>query len=183
MVVQAEAARRMLRRRPDKADEALRIVTTTGSEALGELQHLLGVLAPGAGEPELEPAPGLRDLGALLDRVRAAGLLVELNVDGEVRALPRGLDLTAYRIVQEALTNVLKHAASSRAEVRLQFADACLGIEVTDAGLAPAGHNGTGRGLLGMRERVAAYGGEIETGRRAGGGYAVRVRLPLELAS
>jgi len=183
MVVQAEAARRMLRRRPEQAEEALRVVSTTGSEALGELQHLLGVLAPGASEPELEPAPGLRDLGALVDRVRAAGLLVELHLDGEVRTLPRGLDLTAYRIVQEALTNVLKHAAASRAEVRLRFADTCLGIEVTDAGQTPAGHNGNGRGLLGMRERVAAYGGEIEAGRRAGGGYAVRVRLPLELAS
>jgi len=115
--------------------------------------------------------------------VRGAGLPVDFEVIGTPGPLAPGVDLTAYRIVQEALTNVLKHAASSRAEVRLQFADACLGIEVTDAGLAPAGHNGTGRGLLGMRERVAAYGGEIETGRRAGGGYAVRVRLPLELAS
>jgi signal transduction histidine kinase len=99
-----------------------------------------------------------------------------------VQTLPRGLDLTAFRIVQEALTNVLKHAGTSRAAVRLRYADDSLGIEVTDSGRAPAHANGTGRGLVGMRERVAAYGGELETGPRPEGGYTVRARLPLELA-
>jgi signal transduction histidine kinase len=183
MVVQAEAARRMLRRRPEQAEQALRTISATGSEALSELQHLLGVLGNEESQPELEPAPGLRDLDALVERVQAAGLLVELRLDGEVRSLPRGLDLTAYRIVQEALTNVLKHAGTSRAEVRLGYADDSLEIEVTDAGRAPARPNGAGRGLVGMRERVAAYGGELETGPRSEGGYAVSVRLPLELAS
>jgi signal transduction histidine kinase len=182
MVVQAEAARRLLRRRPDQAEEALRTVSATGSEALAELQHLLGVLGDGERTAELEPAPGLRDLDSLVRRLQAAGLLVELHLDGEVRSLPRGVDLTAYRIVQEALTNVLKHAGTSRAEVRLRFAGDSLGIEVTDAGRAPAAADGGGRGLVGMRQRVAAYGGQLESGPRSEGGYAVRVRLPLELA-
>jgi signal transduction histidine kinase len=112
--------------------------------------------------------------------VGAAGLRVEVHLDGEVRSLPRGLDLTAYRIVQEALTNVLKHAGTSRAAVALRFAPDCLGIEVTDSGRSPSRPDGAGRGLVGMRERVAAYGGELETGPRSEGGYAVRVRLPLE---
>jgi len=180
MVVQAEAARRMLKRSPDEAEAALRTVSSTGSEALTELQHLLGVLAGDGSQAELEPAPGLRDLDSLVERVRAAGLRVEVHLDGEVRSLPRGLDLTAYRIVQEALTNVLKHAGTSRAAVALRFAPDCLGIEVTDAGRASGRPNGAGRGLMGMRERVAAYGGVLETGPRSEGGYAVRVRLPLE---
>jgi signal transduction histidine kinase len=182
MVVQAEAARRVLRRHPDQAEEALRTVSLNGSEALSELQHLLGVLGDDEKQPELEPAPGLGELDALVERVQSAGLVVELHLDGEVRSLSRGLDLTAYRIVQEALTNVLKHAGTARAEVRLLYDDDCLGIEVTDAGRASAKPNGTGRGLVGMRERVAAYGGELQTGPRSEGGYAVRARLPLELA-
>jgi signal transduction histidine kinase len=179
MVVQAEAARRVLRSQPEQAEEALRTVSATGTEALTELQHLLGVLAAGDDRPELEPAPGLGDLDALVERVGGAGLVVELHLDGDVRPLPRGLDLTAYRIVQEALTNVLKHAGTARAEVRIRYANDGLGIEVTDAGRSPAGATGSGRGLVGMRERVAAYGGELETGPRTEGGYAVRARLPL----
>jgi signal transduction histidine kinase len=179
MVVQAEAARRVLRRQPDQAEEALRTVSATGTEALTELQHLLGVLAADEDRPELEPAPGLGDLDALVERVNGAGLVVELHLDGDVRPLPRGLDLTAYRIVQEALTNVLKHAGTARAEVRIRYADDGLGIEVTDAGRAPERAAGSGRGLVGMRERVAAYGGELQTGPRTEGGYAVRARLPL----
>jgi signal transduction histidine kinase len=182
MVVQAEAARRVLRREPALAEEALRTVSATGSEALGELRHLLGVLADGEAGPELEPAPGLRDLDALVERVRSAGVDVEVRLDGEIRTLPRGLDLTAYRIVQEALTNVLKHAGATRAAVRLRFAPEALGIEVTDAGRSQVRAEGAGggRGLPGMRARVAAYGGDLETGPGAEGGYAVRVRLPLE---
>jgi signal transduction histidine kinase len=179
MVVQAEAARRVMRRQPDQAEEALRTVSATGTEALTELQHLLGVLAADEDRPELEPAPGLGDLDALVERVQGAGLVVELHLDGEVRPLPRGLDLTAYRIVQEALTNVLKHAGTARAEVRIRYADDGLGIEVTDAGRTRGRAAGSGRGLVGMRERVAAYGGELETGPRTEGGYAVRARLPL----
>ncbi len=182
MVVQTEAARRMLRRRPDEAEAALRTVSSTGSEALSELQHLLGVLAGDVNQAALEPAPGLGDLDALVERVRAAGLLVAVHLDGELRPLPRGLDLTAYRIVQEALTNVLKHAGTSRATVCLRFDGDCLGIEVTDTGRGVSGSNGTGRGLVGMRERVAAYGGELQAGPRPEGGYTVRARLPLEVA-
>jgi signal transduction histidine kinase len=184
MVVQSEAARRLLRRRPDQAEAALRTVSATGAEALIELRHVLGLLAGEGGELELEPTPRLDDLDALVERVRSAGLVVELHLDGEPRALPRGLDLAAYRIVQEALTNVLKHAGTSRAEVRLRYADDSLSIDVTDAGRSPVvtPAEGAGRGLVGMRERVAAYGGELEAGPRSEGGYAVRARLPLELA-
>jgi signal transduction histidine kinase len=182
MVVQAEGARKIMRRAPDQAEEALRTVSAAGSEALGELRHLLGVLADDTKRSQLEPAPGLADLAALVRRVEAAGLLVELHLDGEVRPLARGLELTAYRIVQEALTNVLKHAAASRAVVRLLFADDSLHIEVTDAGRGRPQSNGTGRGLVGMRERVTAYGGELRVGPRPGGGYAVSARLPLGTA-
>jgi signal transduction histidine kinase len=184
MVVQAEAARRLVRRRPEQAEEAMRTVSATGSEALAELQHLLGVLGAGEHGAELEPAPGLRDLDTLLERVRGAGMTVELRLDGPVRPLPRGLDLTAYRIVQEALTNVLKHAGTAAARVHLRYRDDRLAIEVADDGLpAPAGPNGAGRGLVGMRERVAAYGGELEAGPGAGGGFSVRAALPLEAPS
>jgi signal transduction histidine kinase len=183
MVVQAEAARRLLRRHPEQAEGALRTVSATGSEALTELQHLLGVLGDGERGPALEPTPGLGDLDTLVGRVQAAGLLVELHLEGDVRSLPRGLDLTAYRIVQEALTNVLKHAGTGRADVRLRYTDDWLGIEVTDTGRAAAPpSNGTGRGLVGMRERVSAYGGELQAGPRSEGGFGVRVRLPLEVA-
>ena len=179
MVVQAEAARRLLRRRPEQAEEALRTVSATGTEALGELQHLLGILGS-EDRSALEPAPGLGDLNGLLERLQSSGVAVEMRLEGEARSLPRGLDLTAYRIIQEALTNVLKHAGAARAEVRLRYSDDSLGIEVTDSGRAAARHSGSGgRGLVGMRERVAAYGGELETGPRAQGGFAVRARLPL----
>jgi signal transduction histidine kinase len=181
MVVQAEAARRLVRRRPEQAEEALRTVSSTGAEALTELQHLLGVIGGDERQPELEPAPGLRDLDALVARMRAAGVLVELRVDGPAPSLSRGLDLTAYRIVQEALTNVLKHAGVARATVHLSYGDDRVAIEVADNGRG-ARPNGSGRGLVGMRERVTAYGGELEAGPRSGGGYAVRVALPLETA-
>jgi signal transduction histidine kinase len=179
MVVQAEAARRLLRRRPEQAEEALRTVSGTGTEALEELQHLLGVLGSDD-TPALEPAPGLRDLDGLLERLQRSGVAVEIRLEGEARSLPRGLDLTAYRIIQEALTNVLKHAGAARAEVRLRYSDDSLGIEVTDSGKSAIRANGAGgRGLVGMRERVAAYGGELEAGPVAQGGFAIRARLPL----
>jgi signal transduction histidine kinase len=109
-------------------------------------------------------------------------LLVAVHLDGEVRPAARGLDLTAYRVMQEALTNVPKHAGTSRATVCLRFEGDRLGIEVTDTGRGASGSNGTGRGLVGMRERVAASSGELQAGPRSEGGYAVRARLPLEAA-
>ncbi len=179
MVVQAEAARKLVRKRPEDAEGALRSVTTTGSEALNELKHLLGLLGDGE-QPDLEPTPGLRDLDTLLARMRAAGVQVELRVEGDVQPLSRGSELTAYRIVQEALTNVLKHAAGAHADVWLRYDDQGLEIEVDDVGQAAAHPNAGGRGLIGMHQRVEAYGGKLQAGPRRDGGYSVHARLPLE---
>jgi signal transduction histidine kinase len=193
MVVQAGAARRVLASSPEQAREALLAVEGSGRTAMGELRHLLGLLAPagdggpggdaGPGEPEavLVPQPGLGQVGALVDRVRAAGLPAELVIEG-ARDLPPGVDLAAYRVVQEALTNVLKHAGGARAVIRLVYSERELVITVTDDG-GPAGYGprGTGgRGLIGLRERLGLYGGELDAGPRPGGGWRVRASIPLE---
>jgi signal transduction histidine kinase len=191
MVVQAGAARRVLDRSPGLATEALLAVEASGRTAMGELRHLLGLLAPAGpddqapGEPDaaLVPQPGLGQIGALVDRVRAAGLPAELIVDG-ARALPPGVDLAAYRVVQEALTNVIKHAGGAGAVIRLVYGDCELVITVTDDG-GPAGYGppgAGGRGLIGLRERLGLYGGELDAGPRPGGGWRVRACLPLEPA-
>jgi signal transduction histidine kinase len=148
------------------------------------MRRLLGVLRqPGEqlGRPELAPQPGVAELAALAEGVRAAGLPVVLAVDGDPAGLPAAVDISAYRIVQEALTNVLKHAGQASAQVRVRCgADEVL-IAVTDdgAGPQPGGPGGAGHGLAGMRERVALFGGELTAGARPGGGFAVRARLPL----
>jgi signal transduction histidine kinase len=181
MIVQAEGARRLLTRRPDRAAEALLAISATGNDALAELRHLLAVLAGGGGREEVEPDAGLAWLEPLLERMRGLGMAVELQRRGEPWPLQRGLDLTAYRIIQEALTNVLKHVGPTRADVRLDYAPDHLAIEVADRG--PARNvpgERAGRGLLGMRERVAAYGGELDAGPRPGGGFRVRALLPLD---
>jgi signal transduction histidine kinase len=180
MIVQAEAARRLLASKPDRAAEALLAISATGNEALAELRHLLAVLADGDGREEVEPEAGLAWLESLLERMRALGMAVELHRRGEPWPLQRGLDVTAYRIIQEALTNVLKHAGHTKADVRLDYAPDHLAIEVADRG--PATYlpdENAGRGLMGMRERVAAYGGELDAGPRPGGGFRVRALLPL----
>jgi signal transduction histidine kinase len=184
MVVQAGAARRLLGRQPERAGEALLSVESNGREALTELRRMLGVLTEDGSAPELAPQPGLGQLDALVERVGAAGLPVEVRIQGSPRALPPGLDLTAYRIVQEALTNALKYAKGARTEVVVEFGDGELKLEVLNAGAVaplPSGA-GAGRGLTGMRERVSVYGGELETGGRPEGGFAVRARLPLQPA-
>jgi signal transduction histidine kinase len=194
MVVQAGAARQVLARSPGEARGALLAVEAGGRAALTELRHLLGLLAPAggpgavtaAGESDaasLEPQPGLDRLRPLIDRVAAAGLPVELRISGSPRVLPPGLDLAAYRVVQEALTNVMKHTRQAKTVVRLDYSPEELVIEVADDGPpaataanASAGP-GAGRGLLGLRERVALYGGEFDAGQRPGGGWRVRARL------
>jgi signal transduction histidine kinase len=184
MVVQAGAARRLLGRQPERAAEALLSVESNGREALAELRRMLGVLTDEDGTaPALAPQPGLGQLDVLVERVGAAGLPVEVRVQGSPRPLPPGLDLTAYRIVQEALTNALKYAKGAQTEVVVEFGDGELKLEVRNAGgdLLPA-NAGSGRGLLGMRERVSVYGGELEAGGRPEGGFAVRARLPLQPA-
>jgi signal transduction histidine kinase len=126
------------------------------------------------------PQPGLGSLGSLVDQVREAGLAVAVHVEGEQVPLPRGIDLSAYRIVQEALTNTLKHAGTAQAEIVVRYGPSAVEVEVSDDGQgAQNGANGTGHGLIGMRERVALYGGTLRTGTRPGGGYEVRARLPL----
>ncbi|MGP4104136.1 sensor histidine kinase [Nonomuraea sp. KM90] len=226
MVVQAGAAREVLPTMPGEAESALKAVESAGRDAMTELRHLLGLLAPAQdgsddGDPaDLAPQPGLGQLGALADRIAFAGLPVEVRVSGEPRPVPAGIDVTAYRIVQEALTNALRHGVGgARAEVSVRYTDQYLRVEVLNTGPsvltgaarraiasgerpgdadrmgsgrsgggrsgaersgAERSGRGAGRGLLGLRERVAVYGGDLDARRRLGGGYRVRARIPLE---
>jgi signal transduction histidine kinase len=181
MVVQAGAARSVLGSSPDDAREALLAVEASGRTAMSELRHLLGLLAPAGGEGAvLVPQPGAGQVPSLVERVRAAGLSVELTVTG-ARDLPPGVDLAAYRVVQEALTNVIKHAGTACAAVVLEYRPDDLLITVTDDGRPVTGSGGPGgRGLIGLRERIGLYGGELDAGPRPGGGWRVRARIPLE---
>lgn len=182
IVVQAGAAR-MVRGQPPRAVAALRQVEASGRQALEELRLLLGLLGRDQ-EANLAPQPGLAQLDTLAASVSSAGIPVQLHMTGSRRDLSPGLDLTAYRIIQEALTNTLKHAPGASAEVHVDFRDGELRVEVLDTGgrtestrPSPGGH-----GLTGMRERVALYRGHLEAGPRAEGGFMIRARLPLEPA-
>jgi signal transduction histidine kinase len=177
MVVQAAAANDVFDARPERAREALRAIEASGRSALAEMRRLLGVVR-GEG-PDYAPQPGLGRLDELVAQVRAAGLQVAVRVEGTPRELPAGVDLSAYRVVQEALTNTLKHAHAARADVALRYRDGELGVEVLDDGTATGNGDGSGRGLIGMRERVAAFGGSLESGPSPAGGFAVRARFPL----
>ena len=181
MVVQAAAERRSLGESDGETAAVLGSIETTGREALTEMRRLLGILRrDGEGAP-LEPPASLRGLETLAEQMREAGLPVEVHVDGERRPLPPGVDLSAYRIVQEALTNALKHAGPARAAVRVHHRARELELIVTDDGRsAPKAVNGDpGHGLIGMRERVALFGGSFDAGPRPEGGYRVHARLPL----
>ena len=165
-------------------DPALEKIERSGRQALVEMRRLLGVLRQPdepAASPALSPQPGVTELAALAEGVRAAGLPVVLVIDGDPGQLPAAVDISAYRIVQEALTNVLKHAGQATAEVSVKCGTDEVLIEVTDngAGPQPARQPGGGHGLAGMRERVALFGGELTAGPRPDGGFAVRARLPL----
>ncbi len=188
IVIQAGAGLTALARRPEEARAALEAIDRTSREALIDMRRMLGILgdAPGtsaAGDEARAPMPRLERLGELIEEVRAAGLPVELSLDGVRRPLDAGVELSAYRIVQEALTNALKHARGARARVRLAYEPKALEIEVTDqggAGRRDVGETeGGGRGLIGMRERVAIFGGEFEAGPTPTG-FRVRARLPIE---
>jgi signal transduction histidine kinase len=172
--------------RPEEVGGALAAIEATSRAALTELRRLLGVLRQDSDEPQgdLSPVPGLADLDSLLAEVTKAGLAVRLRVEGTPSPLPAGVDLSAYRIVQEALTNVVKHAGPAQAQVTIRYRDRDLTVEVTDDGRgvgAPASDDrgATGHGLIGMRERVAAFGGDLEIGPCPGGGFRVAARLPL----
>jgi signal transduction histidine kinase len=206
MIVQAGAARQVLDASPGQARSALLAVESSGRAAMSELRHLLGLLSPSqsgdpqaadaqaadaqaaeaqAAEPEagLRPQPGLGRLPALIDRMSATGLPVSLRA-GELPELPPGLDLAAFRVVQEALTNVLKHAGKPATSVSVDYRRGSLELEITDAGrlipaAGPVAVPGSGRGLLGLRERVGVYGGELAAGPQPGGGWQVRARIPV----
>jgi signal transduction histidine kinase len=154
-------------------------IQTTGREALAEMRRLLGLLRNGDRELALVPQPSMGRLEDLLGRVREAGLAVELTVEGSIRPLSPGLDLAAYRIVQEALTNTLRHAGGAHAWVTLRYRDNTLELGIVDDGHTDGNGDADGYGLAGMRERVELYGGELEAGSGPGGGYAVHARLPL----
>jgi signal transduction histidine kinase len=183
-VVQAGAARRVLDSSTSDAREALLAIEDSGRNAMTELRHLLSLIAPEGSAPAadaLRPQPGLDLVPELVGGVGAAGLPVSLSVAGTRRELPAGLDLAAYRVVQEALTNVLKHAPAASTAVRIAYRNDDLLIEVTDDGAAlTVRESGGGRGLLGLRERIAIYGGSLDAGPRPGGGWRVRATIPLD---
>jgi signal transduction histidine kinase len=202
MIVQAGAARKILALSPSDAETALLAVEATGREAMTELRNLLGLLSPaadggaaaagprpGGGSATLRPQPGLGELDALIGRVSAAGLPVEFQVSGEPRTLSPGADLVAFRVVQEGLTNVLRHAGRAAATVGVEWGEELV-ITVSDdgCGSGPGDGNGggngrPGRGLLGLRERLALYGGELAAGPQPGGGWQVRAVMPAGTAS
>ncbi|MFC8537496.1 sensor histidine kinase [Streptomyces sp. NPDC057249] len=193
MLIQAGAARKIMATSPEEAGEALFAVEAGGRAAMTELRHVMGLLTmadEGEGTDtggdladsaaELAPQPGLDQLEALVGRVRDTGLPVDLTVTGPHRPLPSGLELAAYRVVQEALTNTVKHASGATAAVTIEYGPERLRVEVTDTGGRQGAGAGSGRGLIGLRERLAVYDGTLDTGRRLTGGYRVEALIPLE---
>jgi signal transduction histidine kinase len=181
MTVQGGAARLLLDSDPARAREPLLVVEETGHQALADMRRLVGIVQD---EPErppaLTPQPGLTDLPALAEKLQRAGLPTDLVVHGEPATLTPGVELTAYRVVQEALTNALKHAGPATARVTVIYEPQALRLEISDDGPGTSSQQDGGHGLVGMRERVALYGGRLEVGPRASGGFSVRARLPLE---
>lgn len=188
MVIQAGAARKVMPADPEQARQALLAVEAGGRAAMAELRHVMGLLTMDSDGPDpagsagLVPQPGLDRVDELVRRVREAGLPAEVTRTGQPRPLLPGVELTAYRVVQEALTNTVKHAVGATAAVRLEFGDDVLRVEVVDSGGTPgaAAANGNGRGLIGLRERLAVYGGTLHAGRRVSGGFRVTAQIPLE---
>ncbi len=178
MTVQAAGVRSLLEPDQEREREALQVVEQTGREALAEMRRLVGVLRRPEEAPALAPQPSLEHLDKLVDQAREAGLPVELKVEGVPVQLAAGVDLTAYRLVQEGLTNALKHANARHAEVRVHYEDAQVELTVTDDGTGDGGGDGGGHGLVGIRERISVYGGELEAGPRPTGGYRLHARLP-----
>jgi len=179
MVLQVGAVRHKLPDELAEDREALEGVEQTGRTALGEMRHLLGAMRREGDEAELVPQPGLESLDLLLEKVGRAGLPVRLHVEGEPFPVPRAIELSAYRIVQEGLTNALKHAQASSADVTLGYQPEELRLEVRDDGIGTATTDGLGHGLVGVRERVKIYGGEMTAGSANGSGFVLSTRLPL----
>jgi signal transduction histidine kinase len=190
MVIQAGAARKIMDSSPEQAREALLAVEAGGRSAMTELRQVMGLLTMSgdgsgpAGEADLAPQPGLDGLDAVVQRMRDSGVPIELTVIGRRVPLLSGVELTVYRMVQEALTNVVKHAAGASVRVRIEYGDDHLQVEVTDSGGAPGTSGGTGtgtgRGLIGLRERLAVHGGILRAGPRLSGGYRLKARIPLD---
>jgi signal transduction histidine kinase len=179
MVLQVGAVRHKLPAALSVDREALQAVERAGRAALAEMRHLLDAMREDGERAELGPQPGLDRLDALLHDVGRAGLPVRLHVDGDRLELPRGIDISAYRIIQEGLTNALKHAQATQAEVALSYARDQLGIEVSDNGHGAAEDHGRGHGLIGIHERVKLYNGEMTTTAARGSGFVLSARLPL----
>jgi signal transduction histidine kinase len=179
VVLQARGGRKLLSEEPDAAREAFDVIERVSEQALTEMRRLLGLLRQEDEELVLAPQPSLARIDELVSALKASGLPVEVTVEGEPAPLPPGVDVSAYRIVQEALTNSLKHAGPARAHVYVRYHDDDVELEILDDGAGTGNGGGTGHGLAGIRERVAVIGGEMDTGRRPDGGYAVRARLPL----
>ena len=189
MVIQAGAARKVMDASPERARQALLAVESGGRAAMAELRHVMGLLTMDSDGPDpagtsgLAPQPSLDRLEALVDRLRETGMRVSLTTAGPVRPLPPGVDLTAYRVVQEALTNSVRHAGGATAAVLVEYASDRLTVDIADTGgvvVAPAAGAGSGRGLIGLRERLAVYGGTLHTGPRPSGGYRVTATIPLD---
>ncbi len=179
IVLQARGGRRMLADDPEETRSALDAIERAGEQALAEMRRLLDMLHAADERAALAPQPGLARLPDLAQEVGAAGLPVDVRVEGAALELPPGVDVSAYRIVQEALTNALKHAGPARATVVVRYAADAVELEVADDGAGNGQGGGSGQGLVGLRERVGVYGGVLEAGARPDGGYRVRARLPL----
>ncbi|MEN3342005.1 MAG: hypothetical protein V7644_1409 [Actinomycetota bacterium] len=179
MTVQASAVRRLVDADQEKVREALLVVEETGREALAEMRRMVGVLRHAEDGPALAPQPSLEQIQKLVEHARESGLPVELRIEGEPVQLPTGVDLTAYRLVQEGLTNAVKHARADRAEVTVRYTGGQVELTVSDDGCGAGNGEGSGHGLVGMRERVSVYGGELEAGPRPQGGFRLRATLPV----
>ena len=178
MTVQAGAVRRLLQPGQERERLALEAIESTGREALTEMRRLVGLLRRQGTVPDFSPQPSMRAVDVLVGTIREAGLPTELAVEGEPRELAPGVDLAAYRVIQEALTNALKYAGPARAWVTVRWREDEIEVEIANDGSSEAVGDGTGHGLIGLRERVALVGGTIESGPRAGGGFVVTARLP-----
>jgi signal transduction histidine kinase len=182
IAVQAGVGMHVIDTDPAEARRSLENISHASRSSLAEIRRLLGVIRTTEGSPSYTPAPGLQDLASLAKEVTAAGLTVDVQVEGDLDAVPPGVGLAAYRIVQEALTNSIRHASARHSVVRLDNGAGQLVIEVTDDGNGPKVTTGVGNGLVGMRERVAVYGGSLEAGAGPDGGFRVTARLPYEEA-
>ena len=183
MGVQAGAARRVIEKQPDMAIEALSNIEASSRTAVAEMHKLLSLLRQESESDQRAPQPSMAQLDALIAQMREAGLPVELEIEGDQQSLPPSVDLSAYRIVQEALTNTLRHAGPAQATVKIRYANGAVDIEVLDNGRGSSDENhreSTGHGLIGMRERVALLGGKFQAGHYPGVGFSVRAHFPLD---